>query len=762
MRLQRSKKAQTLILMLLLTSLSIAVMGFTVYRIATNTLTQEVQSAYRVSLLRMQDQVEGYFKQIDQAVLQFEKLPALESLASPKTEENNLELLSLLETMLRMQTSLEDVDNIALYRLGTHRLYSTNHQVSTFQDDYAQVIDRFERLESSQAFFSMTVKQTPTTVYVRKLPIFQSSKAFYIIVHLNQKFFDHILGAHNESKGTYFILDEHGSLLQYRGDLSSERLEREIVPIIMKGMPGSEEVFISYLPPSYKGWVFGFAIPASELFMKMNGIRNGIFILAGILLGLAIFVIIFSTNRLWRGWSDIVSLLEDSTPGKGDKGLTDKTLPGKQAFSAEASAPLDEFRQIYDKMQRIKETRDELKEQVRELTPEIREAYIRNMLQKGLRSEEDLEKCRRYHIPLLTGNYGCYCVEIDQYKSMAEIYSEADLYYFRYGLSMVIQEAIDSQGQGVVSAHGDGRFLTLITLEEPASEEAYSMILRSASTVRDFIKQYFPFTVSIGVSRVRKEFAYLSVSAQEAEEALKHKLVAGTNEVIPIAEFQPDGTDGQQQPLPISFRELENDLIYAIRSMDRELAYRYVDSLGSLQGIRTISYQWLQSQLAEMVFSIHRTVGSSLRKPMAEPVMAELMELATLEEWSSWLKIQAIDRLIAGLSDEHMEHMQNVARQLAAYIEEHNEEDLRLESCCKALNLPASIGKQALKEVHDTTFSEFLLQSRIGKAQRWLLETEMSVEEIASRLQYSNAQNFSRTFKKAVGVPPGHYRKAYS
>lgn len=759
MRLQRSKKAQTLIIMLLLTSLCITVMGFTVYRIATNALTQEVQSAYHVSLLRTQDRVESYLKQIDQAVLQFEKLPALEALASPQKEENNLEILNLLETMLRMQTSLEDVDNIALYRLSTNRLYSTNHQVSSYQDDYAEVIKQFEQLQGNQAFFNRKVKQTPTTVYVRKLPIFQSTKAFYIIIHLNQKFFDHILGAHNESKGTYFMLDEHGSLLQHRGDLNAERLLKEVVPIITEGKPASDELFTAYLPPSYNGWVFGFAISNAELFMKMNGIRSGIFILAGILLGLAILVTVLSTNRLWRGWSDIVSLLDDSTVSGSSKLRENPSRRNGASPSAAASLALDEFRQIYDKMQRIKDTRDELKEQMKELTPEIREAFIRNMLQKGLRSEADLEKCGRYHISLLPGSYSCYCVEIDQYKSMAELYSEVDLYYFRYGLSMVIQEVIDAHGQGVVSAHGDGRFLALMTVLESVPEKASAAMLESASAIRDFIKQYFPFTVSIGVSLVRKDFAYMSVSAQEAEEALKHKLVTGTNEVIPIAEFLPDRTDGEHELLPISFRELENDLIYAIRSLDRELAYRYIDGLNALQGLRSINYQWLQSQLTEMVFSIYRTLGGSLRKPVAEPLMIELMELATLDEWTGWLKTQAVNRLTAGLAQEHLEHMQKVAEQLTAYIDAHNEEDLRLEGCCKALNVPVSIARQALKEVRDTTFSECLLHSRIAKAQRWLAETDMGVEEIASRLQYSNAQNFSRTFKKAVGVPPGLYRR---
>ncbi|MFD0678254.1 MULTISPECIES: helix-turn-helix domain-containing protein [unclassified Paenibacillus] len=751
MRLQHSKKAQTLIIMLLLTSLCITAMGYAVYRIATDTLVQEVQSAYHVSLQRTQDRVQNYFKQIDQSVLQFEKLPALESLIMPGEEENNLEILKLLETMLRMQTSMDDVDNIALYRISNKKLYSTNHQVTAFQEDYREAIAKFERTDKNYSFFNLTVKETPTTVYIRKLPIFQGSRTLYIIIHLNQQFFDHILGSSNETKGNYFILDENNQLLQNRGVMDTARLMAYVVPeILHERRPASDKLFTAYLPPSYNGWIFGFATPNEELFTKIKSIRNVTFILAAVLLILAVLVTIFSTNRLWRGWKDIVSLLDEPSTGSGALNSTKKT-----------AQRADEFQHIYGKMQRIKETRDELKEQVKELTPEIREAFIRNMLQKGLRSQEDVDKCERYQIELLPGGYSCFCVEIDQYKSMSGIYSEIDLYYFLYGLSLVIQEVIDGKGKGVVTGHGEGRFLALLSLDDAeASLDTYkTSIHEAARTIRDFIEQYFPFTVSIGISLLRKDYAYLSLSSQEAEDALKHKLVTGTNEIIPIEEFRREESDSGASALPVSFRELENDVIYAVRSLNPELAYRYIDRLGELQGLRTISYQWLQSQLTEMVFSIHRTIGSTLRKPPTEPLMGELMQLATLEEWIAWLKSNTVDKLYADLQQEHLEHMLKVAQQLTAYIHEHNEEDLRPEGCCKALNVPTSIGKQALKEVHDTTFSDFLLHSRIEKAKSWLVHSEMSIEDISSRLHYSNAQNFSRTFKKAVGMPPGQYRK---
>ncbi len=46
-------------------------------------------------------------------------------------------------------------------------------------------------------------------------------------------------------------------------------------------------------------------------------------------------------------------------------------------------------------------------------------------------------------------------------------------------------------------------------------------------------------------------------------------------------------------------------------------------------------------------------------------------------------------------------------------------------------------------------------------AKRMLVETDISVAEIAERLSYSNAQNFIRLFKKHMDITPGQYRKQY-
>ncbi|MDT2358057.1 helix-turn-helix transcriptional regulator, partial [Enterococcus faecium] len=58
-------------------------------------------------------------------------------------------------------------------------------------------------------------------------------------------------------------------------------------------------------------------------------------------------------------------------------------------------------------------------------------------------------------------------------------------------------------------------------------------------------------------------------------------------------------------------------------------------------------------------------------------------------------------------------------------------------------------------------FGDFVQNHRLEVAKKWLKETNLSVKEIAERLQYRNPQNFIRFFKKKESITPGEYRKKY-
>jgi AraC-like DNA-binding protein len=60
-----------------------------------------------------------------------------------------------------------------------------------------------------------------------------------------------------------------------------------------------------------------------------------------------------------------------------------------------------------------------------------------------------------------------------------------------------------------------------------------------------------------------------------------------------------------------------------------------------------------------------------------------------------------------------------------------------------------------------TSYSDLVSTGRLRAAKRWLAGSTMSVTEIAARLDYREATNFDRAFRRQTGVSPSAYRRMY-
>lgn len=63
-------------------------------------------------------------------------------------------------------------------------------------------------------------------------------------------------------------------------------------------------------------------------------------------------------------------------------------------------------------------------------------------------------------------------------------------------------------------------------------------------------------------------------------------------------------------------------------------------------------------------------------------------------------------------------------------------------------------------QAHGVRFRQLLDRARFRESARLLEQSELTVEQIASRLGYSSPANFSRAFRRWAGHPPGGYRRA--
>jgi AraC-like DNA-binding protein len=87
--------------------------------------------------------------------------------------------------------------------------------------------------------------------------------------------------------------------------------------------------------------------------------------------------------------------------------------------------------------------------------------------------------------------------------------------------------------------------------------------------------------------------------------------------------------------------------------------------------------------------------------------------------------------------------------------------DCSRERVARSLNMSESAFQKKLK-VAGTSYQELLDATRTELAKHYLGDTEMSVDEVAYMLGFSDCSNFTRAFKRWLAVSPREYRNSLS
>ena len=107
------------------------------------------------------------------------------------------------------------------------------------------------------------------------------------------------------------------------------------------------------------------------------------------------------------------------------------------------------------------------------------------------------------------------------------------------------------------------------------------------------------------------------------------------------------------------------------------------------------------------------------------------------------------------LNVRFMNHTFNL---IIKYVHEYYNQDITVQRIAQAVNVNANYVSQLFKKETGSTYTKYLSKLRVENACKLLIDTDLSVSEIARQVGYSDYFYFSRVFKKIKGKSPSVYR----
>lgn len=102
-----------------------------------------------------------------------------------------------------------------------------------------------------------------------------------------------------------------------------------------------------------------------------------------------------------------------------------------------------------------------------------------------------------------------------------------------------------------------------------------------------------------------------------------------------------------------------------------------------------------------------------------------------------------------------LDHLQNVV----SYINDHYAFNLTLECLSKIACMGSTKLKKTFKEIYKCTITEFIQHRRIDQAEHLLMNTDLTIGQVANVVGYKSASRFAELFRKNTGLHPTEYRK---
>jgi AraC-like DNA-binding protein len=495
------------------------------------------------------------------------------------------------------------------------------------------------------------------------------------------------------------------------------------------------KVKLTALNVSSYDWTILAMTPLSELNAKANRIQQ---ITWGIIGLLTLFWLLVSFTGTRHLHAPIERLLKKVSPGYSNK-----------THSGDGLSVLESL---------LNETiRDNkvLQQQFNVHLPSLQENMSHHLVWGDMSEAEIQDKANQLGLSLKGAHFRVLLVVVDNLSSFTNTYQGRDQSLIHYTLRKMVEEICEVRNSCLVFTPQPGQLAVIVGEAEHANASEYEQtLLHTASEIRQAVETYCRFTVTVCISSIQTELTGIRQCYSEALELSAFRMLLGPNATITEHMLEPSIKQHSREIIGLQKRMLSSLLAGSLEEANGylvQLTEQIGHSVHHPEAARGIYSHFL----VELDSYTHE-LGHELQGMFQGNLHSQLYRYDTVAKIREWLSEEVFPVVVASLEEIKVSKQDKAV--LAVLQSIHDNWDADLMHIASLHNISVPNLSRAFKEKTGETFSDYMIRSRMTKAQEWLTQTRIPIMDIAERLHYSNVQNFNRTFKQFTGITPGKYR----
>lgn len=584
---------------------------------------------------------------------------------------------------------------------------------------------------------------------ILKLPLVGEKYSSMLIVSLHKDNFDKLM-RNSIGNGNITVLDNKGKLIytDSNNKLIEEYCEEnfEYVKTLSssKGIrlgDDSSYNFLSKVSP-VSGWTFVASYNMSLVNEGAAGILAVMIFLVIIVL-MIIIIIRLGTRRIYEPVLNLARHMGNT-------------------IQADSNIPIgDEFDYIETEIDSLVDSKFTLENLVNKQKGQLSELFMLRLMRGDLTKDAIDQRVKTLAVNLKE-NY-CVVTAICRYQSKNDDEEGTEQDIVRMN---VVENMPKEIRQKLLFPVMDNARSIIMVLCNDELEELEKDIFEIHKILTSFVRNEYDYTIHTGVSRPFSALDKFRIAYNESVEALKNVSSNEGEEVeLENVSFYSDVALPKKNDYIYEYN-LERRLKEAVDNCNTEEAFEILDEFLEDINSKSVANNERYLHLHRIMISIilvATTAGLSVESIFDNNnynIFLQFNQIYDGEKLKSFFRYHIITPIIKQLTEFRKSNSEVIFEKIKKIINDAKG-DITLAECADMIGYHSSYIWKIMKTKIDMSFTDYLAIEKMRIAKEMLLETNLTVAEIASQLNYTNTQNFIRFFSKNENTTPGKYRKSY-